>query len=143
MFRVIAVGDDFHHFAAGIEEYKKRLPTLSLKLIKSEKSTEIPRIIARETDRIIEYLEKEKLSIIYLDISGKTFSTEAFARYVEKVQIQKPKFAFLIGGAYGVDLDRLRPYCIDTFSLSPMTFPHGLALLVLLEQIYRVEMIKK
>jgi 23S rRNA pseudoU1915 N3-methylase RlmH len=97
MFRIIAVGDDFHHFTSGIEEYMKRLPSLSLKLIKSEKSTEAPRIIARETDRIIEYIEKEKLSVVYLDIAGKTYTTETFEKYIERLQIQYPKITFLIG----------------------------------------------
>ena len=97
MIRIIAVSDDFHHFTSGIEEYKKRLPGLSLKLIKNEKSTDISRIITKETDRIIEHIEKEKLSVIYLDIQGKTYSTEAFEQYVEKLQTQHSKLTFLIG----------------------------------------------
>jgi len=143
MFRIIAVSDGFQHFASGIDELKKRMPDLQIKCVKAEKSTDSIRIISRETDRIIELIEKEKLSIIYLDIGAKTYSTEDFGKYIEKISMQHPKFAFVIGGAYGVDMARLSKYCISTISLSPMTFPHSLALLILIEQLYRITMIKK
>jgi 23S rRNA (pseudouridine1915-N3)-methyltransferase len=143
MIRIIAVWDDFHHFSSGIEEYKKRLPDVELKLVKSEKSTDSKQIVRKETDRLIEILAKEKWAIIYLDIIGKTYSTEQFYEYTEKLTMQYSKITFLIGGAYWVDMERLQPYCTGTLSLSPLTFPHGMALLILLEQIYRISMIKK
>lgn len=79
--------------------------------------------------------------LIWLDPKGDQHSSEAFARLLAKLRDGgAPGAAFLIGGADGIDratfgkADRV-------LSLGPMTLPHGLARIVLAEQIYRAETI--
>jgi 23S rRNA (pseudouridine1915-N3)-methyltransferase len=74
---------------------------------------------------------------IALEVNGKALDSEAFARALERWGSRgKGVVSFLIGGADGLP----RPTSIgahDRISLSTFTFPHRLARLVLVEQIYR------
>ena len=66
--RIIAVSDSFSHFDAAIAEYKKRLGDfVQIIIIKPEKLSEPQIIPRRETERIVEYLKKEKLKAVLLD----------------------------------------------------------------------------
>ncbi len=143
MIKIFVVADWFHHFDESIREYIKRLPDIEIKYIKPEKTGEAVRIIEKETGRILEILSKQKNYMIYLDIWTKIYSTGALCEHLTKLEDRWEKITFLVGGAYGVDMTKLRPYIQETLSLSPMTFPHGLAFLILLEQIYRVRSIQK
>jgi 23S rRNA (pseudouridine1915-N3)-methyltransferase len=72
-----------------------------------------------------------------LEIGGKTLGSEAFARGLERATTRhKGVVAFLIGGADGLPPD-VSQGAHDRWSLSALTFPHRLARLVLVEQIYR------
>lgn len=127
-----------------MEEYRKRLgKTLEIVTIKPEKSEDAKLVVRKETERIAKYLSEKNLRPLYLDIGAKTLSTEAFAAETERRLAMSEGADFLIGGAYGVDIGALSGKLSGTFSLSPMTFPHSLALLVLCEQIYRVVQIRK
>lgn len=141
--KLLAVCDDFHHFDAAIREYMKRLPGLEIQCIKPEKSTDPKRIIEKESERIFEYLSKQKGYVLYLDILGKPLSTETLVEKITKLEDCGEKIIFLIGWAYGIDMIKLKPHIRESLSLSPMTFPHGLAFLILLEQLYRVHSIQK
>jgi 23S rRNA (pseudouridine1915-N3)-methyltransferase len=81
--------------------------------------------------------------IIYCDIGSEILSTEWLAHMVEKSKITHPNIIFLIWGAYWIDESILAPLIHKRISFSPMTFPHSLAFLILLEQLYRVEQIRK
>lgn len=111
--------------------------------ISPEKSQDPKVILKKESERIRTTLAKYKSKPYYLDIGAKQYSTEAFSALIEKQRSIAQEPDFLIGGAYGVDLETLSSDILGTFSLSPMTFPHSLALLVLLEQLYRVSQIRK
>lgn len=75
---------------------------------------------------------------IALDERGETWSTREFERHVRDWQLHAVKrVAFLIGAADG-HTDTLRKACPHMLSLSKLTMQHELALVVLLEQIYRV-----
>jgi len=63
--------------------------------------------------------------------------------FIEKSKLTHPDVTFLIAGAYGIDDEILKDLIDKRISFSPMTFPHSLALLVLLEQLYRVIQIEK
>jgi 23S rRNA (pseudouridine1915-N3)-methyltransferase len=72
-----------------------------------------------------------------LDARGRSMTSESFARWVEsRMSTGKGKIVFLIGGADGLPPEILAR-ANDKLSLSQMTFPHRLARLVLVEQLYR------
>jgi 23S rRNA (pseudouridine1915-N3)-methyltransferase len=72
---------------------------------------------------------------ISLDRRGECLSSEAFAALLAKLRDGgKQGVAFLIGGADGLPAGA---YAQKVISLGPMTFPHGLARILLAEQIYR------
>lgn len=73
---------------------------------------------------------------VFLDSSGKQFSSEEFALWLEKMQAD---IDFILGGPEGT----LVPDNAVKFSFGKMTLPHELARVVLLEQIYRALTILK
>ncbi|MDR2183731.1 MAG: 23S rRNA (pseudouridine(1915)-N(3))-methyltransferase RlmH [Clostridiales bacterium] len=78
---------------------------------------------------------------IALAIDGKALSSDAFAGILQNMAINgTPHIAFAIGGAEGLSA-RILGMCRMRLSLSAMTFPHQLARIILLEQIYRAFMI--
>ena len=72
-----------------------------------------------------------------LDAGGRTYDFEAFARWLEERRQAGRDVCFVIGGAFGVTLERRD----ETLSFGPMTFPHQLARVLLLEQLYRAHKI--
>ena len=72
-----------------------------------------------------------------LEVTGKALPSDAFARGLERAASRnKGIVAFLIGGADGLP-PAISRAAHDRWSLSALTFPHRLARLVLVEQIYR------
>ncbi len=69
---------------------------------------------------------------ILLDAGGRSFSSEAFAEFLDR-QVQ---WNFILGGAYGVPV-QIKDEAEMLMSLSAMTMPHELVRLVFLEQLYR------
>ncbi len=136
--KIFAVTDSFGHFEGPIREFVTRLRgDVELELIVPTKHKDPDFIVRTESERISAILKKAKTRVIYLDIVAKTLSTEALSEYIQELQVSATPVVFLIGGAYGVDTAILAPYFLRSISLSPMTLPHSLALLVLLEQVYR------
>lgn len=75
--------------------------------------------------------------LIALDETGKSLTSRAFAELIRKHRDGGcSRLAFAIGGPDGHGPD-LKKHAAATVSLGPMTLPHGLARIVLLEQIYR------
>ncbi|OIQ16779.1 MAG: hypothetical protein BM556_14045 [Bacteriovorax sp. MedPE-SWde] len=80
--------------------------------------------------------------LVALSEHGKTMDSEKLSHYIFDVIENKQKgICFLIGGAAGFPKDFLEQ-CDFLLSLSPMTYPHKLARLIFVEQIYRAETIK-
>jgi 23S rRNA (pseudouridine1915-N3)-methyltransferase len=74
---------------------------------------------------------------IVLDERGQMFDSVTFARWLERLTIDSPHGVhFVLGGDVGFD-DSVRQRADKVVSLSPMTLPHQVARLVLVEQIYR------
>jgi 23S rRNA (pseudouridine1915-N3)-methyltransferase len=72
-----------------------------------------------------------------LAAGGRELDSMAFARFVEDRRMSRRDLCFVIGGAFGLELDGVD----DRLSLGPMTLPHQLARVVLLEQLYRAHKI--
>ncbi len=93
-------------------------------------------ILRQEGKRIREKLRPEVFRVA-LDENGKLLSSEAFARSLESWSSSGSKeIAFLLGGPYGLE-EGLKKGAGSRLSLSPMTLTHGMARMLLLEQIYR------
>ncbi len=97
---------------------------------------EIQKALRTEGDAIRERLPKGG-AVIALCIEGKPCSSEELSRRMAEFGVQgKTQLTFLIGGSVGLDED-LKRQADWRLSMSPMTFPHHMARIMLLEQIYR------
>ena len=102
----------------GINQYKKRMPDL---IINEYKSFNLDNIRLNNI-------------IICLSEEGKSFNSIEFTSFL--LNLKNKKINFLIGDADGIPSD-IKDKSHLLLSLSPLTFPHELARLILLEQIYR------
>ena len=90
--------------------------------------------VTREGKALLRELDKEKSScIIVLSEEGKLLTTEAFASYISAAD---RKIVFVIGGPFGL-APEVKARASLLWSLSPLTFTHELARLLLCEQLYR------
>lgn len=97
---------------------------------------EIQKALRAEGDAIRERLPKGG-AVIALCIEGKPCSSQELSRRMADFGVQgKTPLTFLIGGSVGLDED-LKRRADWRLSMSPMTFPHHMARIMLLEQIYR------
>ena len=97
---------------------------------------EIQKALRAEGDAIRERLPKGG-AVIALCIEGKPCSSQELSRRMADLAVQgKTQLTFLIGGSVGLDED-LKRQADWRLSMSPMTFPHHMARIMLLEQIYR------
>ena len=79
----------------------------------------------------------QNASLVALCVEGKLRSSEELARLVADWSLSSAKhLVFLIGGSYGLH-PSLKERAWVKLSMSPMTFPHHLARVMLLEQLYR------
>ncbi|MFA7172788.1 MAG: 23S rRNA (pseudouridine(1915)-N(3))-methyltransferase RlmH [Kiritimatiellia bacterium] len=86
-----------------------------------------------ENKRILDALVKEQGYVIALSEEGTLLSSVELAQRLNAVQ---RKLVFVIGGPYGLT-DQVKVRADLTLSLSPLTFTHEMARLLLLEQIFR------
>ncbi len=125
----------------GYEEYAKRLPAscaLDLIEIPAEKrgtNADIKRLTEKEGEKMLAHIKPGDL-IIALDVKGKSWSTEQLSQQLATWQEKGRDVDLLVGGPEG-----LAPACLQkaeqSWSLSPLTFPHILVKLIVAEQIYR------
>jgi 23S rRNA (pseudouridine1915-N3)-methyltransferase len=89
-----------------------------------------------EEELILKYVS-DRDALILFDEKGKQMNSKVFAQFIDKhSMIHGGNLVFCLGGAYGFS-DSLRKRANGMVSLSPMTFPHQLARVVALEQLYR------
>ena len=79
----------------------------------------------------------ERAFVSLLADGGQTYDSVGFSRFLEQRRQDARDLAFVIGGAYGLELAEPD----HRLSLGPMTLPHQLARVVLLEQLYRAHKI--
>ncbi|MFW5735539.1 MAG: 23S rRNA (pseudouridine(1915)-N(3))-methyltransferase RlmH [Oceanidesulfovibrio sp.] len=95
---------------------------------------------AWEGERIIAALDDRDIPIC-LDERGKARASEPFAAWLgSMLEDQNRRPCFIVGGAFGL-CPAVRRACAHAMSLGPMTMPHELARVVLLEQLYRASTI--
>ena len=72
-----------------------------------------------------------------LDRDGRELDSLAFSRFLEDRRQSGMDLCFVVGGPYGLELGHVE----HRLSLGPITLPHQLARVVLLEQLYRAHKI--
>lgn len=144
---VVAVGHRQPDWVvAGCAEYVKRMPrelATSLIEIKPEPrgSKAREQLLAAEKGRIREALPAS-CRLIVLDERGDDLTTLKLARRMEDWMGDGRDAALLIGGADGLD-ETLKNAADERIRLSSLTLPHGLARLLLCEQLYRAASVLK
>ena len=132
---------------AGYQEYARRMsgdPALELVEIKPEK-----RAAGSSTERI-QKLEAERIraalpagaTLIALDERGKQLTTQELSRQLARWKQEGLSPCLVIGGADGLD-DSIKRDADFLLGLSNLTLPHGLARVMLAEQLYRAESLLK
>jgi 23S rRNA (pseudouridine1915-N3)-methyltransferase len=141
--RVIAVGTRMPSWVdAACEDYRRRLrPPWRLTLLelpaarRGEGAHSGARARAAEARQILAQLgERER--VIPLDEQGSELSTAELAAWLRGQQAGGAELAFIIGGADGLD-GAVLARGERRWSLSRLTLPHGLARVLLMEQLYR------
>ena len=144
---VVAVGHRQPDWvAAGCAEYVKRMPrelATGLIEIKPEPrgSKTREQLLAAEKGRIREALPGS-CRLIVLDERGDDLTTLKLAKRLEDWMGDGRDAALLIGGADGLD-ETLKSAADERIRLSSLTLPHGLARLLLCEQLYRAASVLK
>ena len=122
------------------QEYLKRLSRFcNLKIIEIEESSQI------QIEKALEIEGKDILSQIkgktyLLAIKGKELSSEDFAKEIENSKLESSQLTFVIGSSNGVSQE-VQKNLPNKISFGKVTYPHNLARVILLEQIYRAFMI--
>lgn len=93
------------------------------------------RAVLEEGERLLAKLGRDEL-LVLLDERGKRLTSKALAGRLQDWQNDGRDLAFVIGGPDGVS-DAVRQRAAATLSLSDLTLPHGLARVLLAEQLYR------
>ncbi len=139
---IVCVGNLKEKFWSEAEkEYLKRLSRFRKVVVKEveeqNKYEVVDKIISVEGEKILSALEGKS---ILLDIQGKELTSEQFASKIKDISLKSSSITFVIGGSYGVSSDVKRKI-EDKVSFGKVTYPHNLARIILLEQIYRAFMI--
>ena len=131
-------------YADAAAEYVKRLSRYckievtelpETRLPEDPSPAEIKKALAAEANAIRQKLEGG--AVVAMCIEGQTCSSEALSKKLAAFALEgKSKVTFLIGGSFGLD-ETLKKQADWRLSMSPMTVPHHLARVMLLEQIYR------
>ena len=123
---MIAVGRLRPPFQDDVEHYRRLLAGHArVELIEVREDERVPRRIP------------ERAHLVLLASDGREFDSVELSRWLEERRQEGRDLCFVIGGPRGLDLDR----CDTRLSLGPMTLPHQLARVVLLEQLYRAHKI--
>ncbi len=153
MFNItlIAMGklkEKFYLSAAA--EYEKRLTGFcqfkllelpEVRLPDAPSPSEISAGLEKEADLIFSRIPKGAWFCV-LTPEGKALSSEALAQKIKEVKLSgKSNACFLIGSSFGMS-PRVKAKADFQLSMGPMTFPHHLARIMVLEQLYRSESIQ-
>ena len=137
-------------YISAADEYKKRLGgyckfTLlelpEVRLPDDPSPSEIANGLEKEADLILSKIPKGAWFCVFTP-EGKELSSEKFADKLKEIKLSgKSSACFLIGSSFGI-AQRVKEKAEFKLSMGPMTFPHHLARIMVLEQIYRAEAIQ-
>jgi 23S rRNA (pseudouridine1915-N3)-methyltransferase len=131
--RIIAIGKVRKTWVQeGIELYLKRLPGLTIVELRDGNPE-------KEAESIRQTLRSDEWPVMLME-QGETLTSISFSERLRSLGSQR--LAFVIGGADGLTAE-LKALAHWKLSLSPMTFPHELARLLLIEQLFRAQAIQQ
>ena len=127
------------------KEYQKRLTSyVQVQIIELEEyrlsadptAAQIEQGLAQEGKAILARLSPTAYKVA-LCVEGRMYASEELSTLLQRRQLQGDStFQFVIGGSYGLST-QVKKSCDLQLSFSPMTFPHQLMRVMLLEQLYR------
>ena len=130
-YKIIAIGKIKKQWIqAGIKMYLNRLP--DLQVIEIKDSTQ-----KKEANMIKEIIKKNE-TLVTLNENGQSFTSRQLAEKL--LGCHNQNITFVIGGSTGLS-SSLNSSANLQLSLSPLTFPHEIARLLLIEQLYRAKTI--
>lgn len=143
--KIYVIGKVKDFYKAASDEYIKRISgyakieVVELKddsISDKPSLTEIEKAKNNEGKRVLSLLKNDEY-LIGLDLNKKEYTSEEFAKFLnDKLVEHGSNISFVIGGSYGLS-DELKKRVNASVTLSKLTFPHQLARVVLLEQIFR------
>src|SRR5918996_656349 len=122
---VIAVGRLRPPYQDDVEHYRKMLAG----------HVKVDQVEVREDEKVVSRIPDRALTVL-LASDGRELSSEEFSGWLEERRMNGRDLCFVIGGPKGLDIE-----ADERLSLGPMTLPHQLARVVLLEQLYRAHKI--
>ncbi|MBI2340308.1 MAG: 23S rRNA (pseudouridine(1915)-N(3))-methyltransferase RlmH [Deltaproteobacteria bacterium] len=137
---ILAVGKVKDKASRELEEkYQERLShyvRISIRCVKDSPAADPGQRRKEEAQSLLSAVADSDYLVV-LDREGETVTSEGLARELQALTNRSVRnIVFVIGGAYGLD-DPVRQRANRILSLSALTFPHELARVILLEQLYR------
>ena len=132
------------YLSEGVKEYKKRLSqyarveeiNLKEEIIHNEDDeSEIKRALTREGEKILTSIPKDAYKIA-MCVEGKEYTSPLLAKFISNIVDTRGRIAIIIGSSHGL-AEEVKRECDARVSLSPLTFPHQLMRVILLEALYR------
>ena len=146
--RLLAVGTRMPGWVeAGVADYVRRLgPEIriqieELALGKRSAGGDTTRAVADEGRRMMIAIHPDEF-VVALEVSGKAFGTEELSKWLGQRLQDGRDVALLIGGPDGLSAE-CRKRANLHWSLSPLTLPHALVRIIVIEQLYRALSILK
>lgn len=93
-------------------------------------------------NKVVDHLQRKHLFAVLLTEYGKEYTSVTFSQKLQRWLAQQPEICFVVGDSAGVST-AVEQYCQENFALSQLTFPHEVARVLLLEQLYRAGTIWK
>jgi 23S rRNA (pseudouridine1915-N3)-methyltransferase len=138
---MVSVGKLPSRLQAAFEHYRRLLrPYADVRVVQSRSSTvrggDVRSALRREADAIRRALPSGAYTVALGERGRCLADSAAFAAWVQKRRVAGRPLVFVVGGANGLD-GAFTDSASEVLSLSPLTYPHDLCLVVLAEQLYR------
>lgn len=126
------------YWKAALEEYSKRIGkyfNLEIKEVSDYSMSKNEEIIKEQEGKAV--IAKLKGKVVLLDIQGELVSSEDIASFIQESSVHgQSELTYIIGGSHGVS-EEVKQKADIIISLGRVTYPHQMARIMLLEQIYR------
>jgi 23S rRNA (pseudouridine1915-N3)-methyltransferase len=136
---LLAVGRLRPYFREACDDYLRRLRRYArVREVEVKEASRAPAPAAQREEEAERLLEKVPAgaTVVALDRAGTPWTSEELAKRVERWQLAARPIALVIGGSHGLAPGLLAAAALR-WSLGPLTLPHELARIVVVEQLYR------